>query len=371
MNGLLRAALAGALVVAVVGASRADTVHFIDRATKKEKTYVGTIQEESLAGIKIKLRSGKNPPVMTVPPGDVTYVVYETKDVDAVSYRAPFRKEDRARLEANPKKRVPLYLAAIDGFRTLEGQLRGRPAARRYMQYKIAEVTVQLAKDDPTKKDEAIKLLAEYKKDNPAGWQILSVLKTLAKLQEDAGRTDDARKTYEELAEVPGVPAELKQESEILVGRLLLRGGKYNDAEARLKKLADTLSAGDAQKPFVDAYLAESRISQGNPASVEKQLQDLVRNNTDARLRGVVFNLLGDHYRKRNELDKAFWSYLRVDAMYNDDAEEQAKALYHLATLFDKKKNDRVRAKECAARLKTPRYDGTLYQKLAGGEAKK
>ena len=214
----------------------------------------------------------------------------------------------------------------MDGFKKLDGMMRGKPSARRYIQWKVAEVTVLQAQDDPTRTDEAIKLLTEFKKDNPGSWQILEALKTLAKLQEEAGKADDARKTYEELADAPDVPRELKQESEILVGRLLLRTGKFKDAEKRLQKLGATMSAGDAQRPFVDVYLAESQIGQDNPPAVEKQLKEAIRHNSDARLRGLAYNLLGDHYRKTNKDEEAFWSYLRVDAMYNDDAEEQAKA---------------------------------------------
>ena len=72
-------------------------------------------------------------------------------------------------------------------------------------------------------RETAIKLLTDFKQDAKNSWLILTALKTLARLQEDAGRTDDARKTYEELADLPDVPKELKQESEVLVGRLFLR----------------------------------------------------------------------------------------------------------------------------------------------------
>jgi hypothetical protein len=170
---------------------------------------------------------------------------------------------------------------------------------------------------------------------------------------------------YEELADLPDVPKELKQESEVLVGRLLLRGAKYSDAEKRLEKLSAGMSEGDAQRPFVQAYLAESRIGQNKLDSVEKDLKELIRGTTDSRVRGVAYNLLGDFYTRKGQAEDAFWSYLRVDAMYNEDAEEQAKALYRLTTLFDKVKKDPIRGKECADRLQSKRFNGTTYQKLA------
>src|SRR5262249_38610881 len=148
----------------------------------------------------------------------------------------------------------------------LQKEVAGLAGPRKYVEFKLAEVAAILAQDDPrnvSKRDEAIKLLTQFKTNNPSFWTIVPALKTLARLQEDAGQTQEASKTYEELAAVPGVSKELKQESEILVGRLLLRGNKYEDAEKRLVKLADGLSEGDAQKPFVQAYLAEAKIGQG------------------------------------------------------------------------------------------------------------
>ena len=160
------------------------------------------------------------------------------------------------------------------------------------------------------------------------------------------------------------MPKELKQESEILVGRLLLRGSKYEAAEKRLAKLAEGLSEGDAQKPFVQAYLAEAKIGQNKLEGVAKDLDNVIKGTSDGRLRGVAFNLLGDLHGKAGKLDDAFWAYLRVDALYNDDPEEQAKALYHLSALFDKVKKDPARGEECIKRLRDKRFAGTAYQKL-------
>jgi hypothetical protein len=365
MNRLLRTVLAGTLVLALAGLTWAqDIVTYKNHTTKKDDDYRGTIEEEGPGGIKIKVKVGKETEVKQVKTGDIVSVYYQTKDVDKLTFKQPFGKQDLAR-RSSKAKRAELLTQATDLYGRLKEQLRDRPAARRYIEYKLAEVAVMQAEDDPSKVETAIKLLSDFKKDNPGSWQIVGALKTLARLQEDSGRVDDARKTYEELAAVPDVPRELKQESEILVGRLLLRTGKYADAEKKLEKLATTMSDGDAQRPFVQVYLLESQIGQDKKEGVEKQLKEVIRSSSDARLRGTAYNLLGDFYRKNGRAQDAFWSYLRVDAMYNEDAEEQAKALYYLTILFDKEKKDPVRGKECAARLQDKRFAGTTYQKLA------
>jgi hypothetical protein len=362
---LLRTVLAGVLVLALAGLTWAqDIVTYKNHKTKKDDSYRGTIQEEAPGGIKIKVKDGKEMVVKRVPTRDIVSIYYQTAEVDKLTFTRPIGKQERARLSSKAE-RARLLTEVTDLYTQLKDQLRTRPTARRYIEYKLTEVAVMQAQDDPTKVDTAIKMLSDFKKDNPGSWQIIPVLKALARLQEDTGKADDARKTYEELAEVPDVPAELKQESQILVGRLLLRSGKYIDAEKKLEKLAASMSAGDAQRPFVQLFLLESQIGQDKKEGVEKQLIEVIRGNSDIRLRGTAYNLLGDFYRKNGRALDAFWSYLRVDAMYNEDPEEQAKALYYLSLLFDKEKKDPIRGKECATRLEDKRFAGTTYQKMA------
>jgi hypothetical protein len=366
----MRRILAAVLVLAVWGVAAAqDVVYFHDRAAKGEQKLVGSIEEEAPSGLKIKLKDGMDT-VKQVPAADITRVEYHDKEVTAVEYRRPFTKEDAARKSDRPAVRKDRLLEALEGYTKLEQKL-ANPAARRYMQYKVAEVTALQAQDDPAKADAAIKLLTDFKAGHPGGWQMMAALKTLARLLEEAGKMDDARKAYEELADLPDVPLPVKQESALLVGKLLLRAGKYADAEKRLTKLAAALSRDDPQALFVRAYLAESRLGQNKPGDVAKELGEVIRASPDGRLRGLAHNLLGDYYRGKNQPDEALWHYLRVDALYNEDAEEQAKALYHLAGLFDKVKKDPLRGKECAARLLDKRFAGTAHQRLLLQEAKK
>ncbi|MFO0876508.1 MAG: hypothetical protein U0840_03965 [Gemmataceae bacterium] len=368
----LRGLLAALLILGIVGVTRAqDIVYYFDRASKKEQQYRGKIEEETPTGIKIQVKEGKEMVSKLVPGGIITWVFYEGAEVDKLTYRVPFSKEEKARGETRPKQRGQLLTEALEGYTQLEMQTRAKPTVRRYFLYKMAEVAVLQAQDDPTRAETAIKLLSDFKAGNTNSWQIQPALKTLARLQEEAGKFDDARKTYEELADLPDVPAAIKQESGVLVGKLLLRGNKYAEAEQRLQKLGSTLSAGDAQAPFVKAYLAECQIGQNNLANVARDLNEVIRSSSDPRLRGLAHNLLGEYYRKKGDAADAFWQYLRVDAVYNEDAEEHARALYHLATLFDTVKKDPLRGKDCASRLMDPRFAGTAYQRRLLQETKK
>ena len=156
----------------------------------------------------------------------------------------------------------------------------------------------------------------------------------------------------------------------MLVARLLLRERKAPEAEAELKGLRAKLSTTDPQRPAVEVYLAQSRLAQGQMGQVEAPLRAAIHDTSDAAVRAAAHNLLGDYYQAKGQPGPAFWEYLYVDTLYNQDREEQAKALYHLSKLFDTVKNDRMRARQCAERLQDKQYAGTLYQRRAASESK-
>jgi tetratricopeptide (TPR) repeat protein len=355
-------------LVAAVSARAQDTVRYLDRAAKKEVPQTGKITEETPAGVKVQLGKGKV--IRDIATADIVQIYYKVNDIAVLDFNRPFNIERQALLKTKPKLRVEELLKAHKAFQELEAKVKTHAMAHRYIQFKAANVMASIARDDPTRVTDAIKALREFKSANAGGWEIVPALTTLGRLQEETGKADDARKTYEELAALPNVSKAIKQESDILVARLYLRGGKFADAEKRLAALGKTMSNEDVQKPFVTSYLAESQMGQGNLKQVEAKLKEAIRTSGDTRLRALANNLLGDYYRRKNQPEDALWSYLRVDALYNDDIEEHAKALYHLRTLFDKVKNDRARAKECETRLQTKHFAGTLAQKMAAGEKK-
>src|SRR5438046_1273498 len=82
--------------------------------------------------------------------------------------------------------------------------------------------------------------------------------------QEDRGDAAGAGKTYEELASVPDVPPEVKQESEVLVARMLVRAGQYAEAQGKLERVRAALSANDPRREYVEVYLAQCRLAQGH-----------------------------------------------------------------------------------------------------------
>jgi predicted negative regulator of RcsB-dependent stress response len=364
MKRLVLAALvlAALLVGACPGraAPTDDKVTYRDSATKKDVDISGTITKEGPAGVTIKTTREQK----TIPALQIQQIVYQST-VGPLTFRGPDGTLTRA-LGAAPrsKTRASLLDKALVDFKDLDEKEKGSDRIHAYLQYRIAQIAVIRAQDDPKKIDDAIAALKAFKKDFGTSWEIVPALKTLAQLQEGKGDAEGASETYAALIDLPGAPEEMKRQGQMLVVKMLLRGRKFADAERRLQDIERSSTQNDPQHAFVQVYLAQSRIAQGNTAGAAEQLKKAIEASSDSDLRAVAHNALGDYYRQQKKLDAAFWEYLKVDALYNQDREEYARALYNLAELHDKVNNDPIRAEECRTRLQSSEFAGTYYQRL-------
>jgi hypothetical protein len=343
-----------------------DEVTYLDRATGKEEKIFGTIQKEGPGGIRIKEKRGGA--VKDVPALNVVQVNYQQTKVDVQLYKDAFAKERVALRATKAAERKDRLQKALEAYRNLARQLREDVRAHRYVQYKVCEVLAHQAKDDPKVRDEAIAALAAFKRDHGSGWQVLPALNLLAQLQEEGGKLEDALKTYQELADVPDVPRDVKQTSDVLIGQLLLRNRKWPEAEKKWRALQAPGALPEDRKPAALAYLAQSLLEQKKPAEVEKLLTQALGTARDDTVKALAHNLLGDYFLQKRQPEDAFWHYLRVDALYGQDRGEHAKALYHLARLYDSVRGDKVRAGQCRERLLDKQFEGVEYHQRAMAE---
>jgi lipopolysaccharide biosynthesis regulator YciM len=191
-------------------------------------------------------------------------------------------------------------------------------------------------------------------------------LRLLAQLQEGKGDAADALQTYQELTKAPNLPKEMRQEIDLLRGQLYLRAGKFDDAEKLLDGLRTSLPASDPQRATALVYLAQAQIAMNKLGDVEANVKAALAGASDPAVKGLAHNTLGDYYRKKGLNEEAFWEYLRVDALYSQDRNEHAKALYYLAKLFADVKKDKGKSQECLDKLKL--LDETPFAKLAATE---
>jgi hypothetical protein len=361
------AALAASFLLAsaaTVGAQQ-DEVTYYDRAEKKEVRTGGTIEEETTAGIRFKSKGAAK----LIPTPDVRSVAYRSDRVPLVDFHSLAGRESRAlAIGEKAESRRKTLAEVLKGYEEMAPKLKDAPAAQRYVQFKIAAVKFQLSRDDPAQLDAATAALGAFKTDHGKTWETVPCLMMLALALEDKGDPESAVRAYRELVALPGLPADLQREAAVLEGKLLLRAQKFADAEKKFQDLLTSSTARDPQEAALLVLRTQSRIGQGKLEGVEEQLRTALQAGDDAAVKAMAYNTLGDYYLKKGEPEDAFWNYLKVDLLYGQDREEQARALYHLARLFESVKSDSVRGQQCLERLR--QLEGTEYQRKAAAGAK-
>lgn len=341
-----------------------DKVLYFDHKTQKETDVRGAIEDESPAGISFKEKGSK----FLIPATDIRHVVYRLGTVTEIDYIRPFNHEKSALAQKVPAERRTRLLEALSDYEKLANRMRDNTNASRYLQYRKALVQVLLAREDATKRDDAIDALSRFRTENSTGWEIVPCLKQLAQLQEAKGDWTGAQNTYEDLRSLPGLSKELVLESNILMSSLLMRGKQYTKAEQALQTVRATLPDTDPQKPMIVVYLCQAQLKQNKTQDIEKQLTYAIRSSSEPATLAVAYNTLGDYFRMKNQDEDAFWQYLRVDVLYPGDREEHAKALYWLSKLFESVKKDKGKAQDCIEKLKSKDYEGTEYAHLLAAE---
>jgi len=364
----LAAVLLAGLGLPPAPAARADdSVIYNDRAMKKSVRVEGAIQEETALGIKIKADKVDK----FIPAEDVEHVNYKLPPPNPsqteVDNAYATETVDAAKPDLTPEARAAALEKAVKAYQALDKQFSGKEAAaeKRYIQYRIALVAVRLAKDDPKKADDAIKALTDYKAANKGGWEIVPCVRTLTALLEQKGDIKAAKDAYEELAGNDALPPEVRLAGNLKAVKLLMRAGDYKGAQGKLEAVAGDLKADDPQRAYVTVYLAQSRMAQNKlDKAVEDDLKAVAAGGDDGA-KGLAHNALGEYYERSQKPDEAFWHYLRVDVLYNQDREEDARALYHLWKLFGEARKDPVKSQQCYDRLVSPAFAGTEYQARA------
>jgi hypothetical protein len=240
------------------------------------------------------------------------------------------------------------------------------------MQFKMAMVKAELADLEPENKaatKAALDALTEFKNNYSTGWQIVQALTMLGRMQEGEGNLDAARQAYEALANVPDAPPDVRRESELQVAQLLLRIKRYTEAEVKLKALAQSAAPDDPQRGLLQVYLVKAQLAQNKLDQVEASLKAAIAAAGDnTRLKATAHNLLGDYYLAKKQDEDALWEYLRVDALYPQEKDEHAKALYYLSKLFQSVQGNSFRAQQCLERLSDTNFAGNEYHRKATTE---
>jgi predicted negative regulator of RcsB-dependent stress response len=353
-----------AALVCLLGLAVTTTARAQDRVftkTDPSKPVAGTIQDESPAGIKV---GGKD--ILAADILDVTYDVPVTVKLEA--YEPAQKSERDADAAVKEGDRKKLLASAVKSYeKALAGLTAKNKAARRHLEFKIAQLLAMQAEEDSTAAPAAIEKLKEFREKHPDGWQITQAVRLLAQLQAEREQFDEAEKTYRSLAGAKNVPEDVRQEFELLALRVTMRPGKFPQAQQKLQALVAKLPPISPQAVRAKMYLAECLAGAGKAAEARADLKALLDGTKDKDLKALGHNTLGYCYYENKQYKEALWEFLWTDVIYNQDREEHARALYYLSRVF-KDLDEPAKAEECRDRLKDKRFAGLEYQRRAARE---
>jgi tetratricopeptide (TPR) repeat protein len=360
------------VVPAASAQDRTDRVRIITDRSKTPPTVTsrtGTVLSEDAAKITFQTAGGQR---LEIKNSDLSDIVYDGEPEEASAGRqAENRRAYEQALQhyTEALKRVPP----------------DRKLLRTHLEYKVARMLVNLADAGSLDaRSKAIDALRKFVSANPDARQTVEALDTLSRLLAMDGQSaDEVIRAFQALRQKHGNDKEIATRCDLFESQLLIQDGqllmrdrreeakkKYEQARAKLQGMLDAVSGADAIR--VRVWLAECRAVLGNHEEALQEIDAiLAQTGDDPALRAIAHLGRGDCYRLNNQYREAMWDYLWVDVVYNQDREQQARALYYLHECFENLKDSdpqaAARAKEARERLLTdPRFKDTRYQKLAG-----
>jgi len=346
-----------------VGILAQDSIKYSDKVGKKGDTELnGKIESDSVKGLTIKGKEG----LKLIPSVDIISVNYNSSAISSIELKSALGKEVRAFLpNVKDSERLKLLQEAVKDISDIAPKAKSDSRLSKYLSFRVAKVKSEIAKLNPEAFDDAVKSLAGIVAENPDSWMTLQALKAQADLYEGKGDVDKALKSYQSLSKLPGVPPEVKIDSDFLVLKLLFKANRLTEAETKLADVEKTISPGDPRRVQVVLVKSQVKLAKEQLDGLDKDLADVLEGTDESFSRAKALNLLGEYYLKKNLPEQAFWQFLKVDTLYSQDAEEHSKALFNLMLLFDKTRNDPIRSRQTREKLLEPAYKNTEYQKKA------
>lgn len=344
---------------------RADTIF-----RKGEKPVLGEVTSEDASGVTVVVKKMKE----KIPGVDVLDVHYDGVNPATLrigAYKAAKEKEKEANDSPDAfKRKAALALAIAQYGETLKSMSPPHQYATRTIRYKIAILLLGQAQIEKLSPDKAIAELQRYRTDFPDSWQINHVMPLIAQTQLDAGDFKGAGTTFEDMAAMATLPADVRTNAELMVVQVAVRAGNIAAAEKKLAALEAKAIGNPKLILRVKMTKAEVLIGSTKIAEAEKLLHQVVKESTDKDIKALAHNTLGECLFKLNRYNEGLWEFIWVDTVFNQDRGQHAKALYYLWKTFDQL-SKAERAQECREMLLSPQFVGTEWQRKALKETAK
>jgi tetratricopeptide (TPR) repeat protein len=369
-----RVLFAACVLFATLGMSvRADTVY----VRGLEKPVVGNVKSEDAITVVVASVDLKNKGDQKVPSVDIIDIVYDTVAPAALTlkggaYRSGKDAEKDADTDDPSKRKKSLEAAVVFYNETLKKMTRDTAAQKyvaRHLEYKVAVLGLRVA-DKQVLTDLAVKKLQDFSDNYPSSWQINIVMPLIAQVQMDSKDFKEAAKTYQKMAGMDVFSDEVRLGAELKVVEVSVRAGDIAEANKKLDTLEkkagkDATFGSRVRLARADVLVGQNLFDKAIPV-----LQEVVKTSNDKHIKGLAHNSLGECLYKATKYNEALWEFLWVDAVFNQDKSQHAKALYYLWKTFEQL-NNAERAQECRETLIGGReFNGTEYQRRALSEVK-
>jgi len=284
------------------------------------------------------------------------------------AYKIAKDKEKEAETTTDPVKRKDAYAASIKNYAiTLNEIQKDTPSFKystRTFRYKIAVLMLRQALSEKLSTTKAIAELQQFRVDFPNSWQINQVMPLIAQTQMDAGDFKGAAATFEDMALMDSLPAEVKSNAELMTVQVAVRAGDIKGAQKKLDALEKKAAGNPKFASRIKMTKAEVLVGDKKIDEAMKLLHQVVKENNDKDTKALAHNTLGECLFKVNRYNEALWEFIWVDAVFNQDRNQHAKSLYYLWKTFEQL-NNAERAQDCRESLLGAAYSGTEWQQRA------
>ncbi len=268
--------------------------------------------------------------------------------------------------QAQSNERSGSLDAALEKFRQVQSEYTGEDKRLAVdLKFLIARTVVKSALADPSKFDEAKKLIQAFRSENKSNFRYLE--SSLLEAQLLAGDPKNSAAVQDLLKEVQAAPVKgFQLQAGVQLGRLLLAGNDLAGALAAFEQVIQQ-SAEDpgATSAHFDGMLGKAlcQQKQGQLDEAIATLDEVISKSSESESQTLAraWVLKGDCMRGKNLPKDALMAYLHVDVLYASEPAAHAEALYRLANLWGPA-GQQARAEEALALL-TTRYPNSTWAK--------
>jgi hypothetical protein len=301
--------------------------------------------KESASGVSV---IGNDKKEIKIPAGNMIRIEYGDGNVPGIDRNAQIVAN-----AADAGTDIPKAIAAYSALLKTSTS----PKAKRFAGFR--EIMLMVKENDQKTGDDfkknAAALAAKcstYANEQKASWESWIVARTAARIYDEIGDHKMATAAARILSTSTALSAEMKVEAKYLELAYTFREGDYAAAKLlQADAIKDAVNPGqsDRAKMYEAALkaLPAPAMVEGmepvKPSEAVAAIEKLISDTKDPVARSCGYAILGELYLAYKAPRDAMWSYLWVDAVYNQDKDEQVNAVNRLIEIFELlKEKDRV-----------------------------